>query len=293
MEVFLRLLDIYRRQDLQINTGLYPWHFERLYPPQAILLHMFAPFTGIAKEEKGFSTGGGIHILEILLLEAVSRDFQPKNIFIIGNAFGWSTFALALANPSAQIVAIDALVEGNDALYAHNLCQKIIEDEGFENVKILHASSPQDVESVVNTHLNGPIELALIDGKHTPQQQTLDFQAIQQVVADEHIVFLHDVLNWNLTESFVQLRATYNSLVAKMLMRTPSGMAVFHTPNIPASTARVIDAFTASKESIRSLQKETQRRVKRTREQLGLTVKARTCYDYSPPAIELSIEIKK
>ena len=78
---------------------------------------------------------------------------MKMRFFIIGNAFGWSTFALALSNPSAQIVAIDALVEGHDALYGHNLCQKIIKEEGFGNVKILHASSPQDVESVVQEHL--------------------------------------------------------------------------------------------------------------------------------------------
>ena len=99
MPIVNRLIDIYQRRGFLVSTGLNPCHFENFKT---------APFTWLIKEGKNHTDGLGISTQEIYFLECLFEEFAPQNIFIIGNSFGWSTLAMSLLNPAAQIVAIDS-----------------------------------------------------------------------------------------------------------------------------------------------------------------------------------------
>jgi predicted O-methyltransferase YrrM len=279
MEVYLELIDIYKRQGLELKTGLYPWHFDRCYPLESTRLHLVFPFTKLFRKGKPTAVGAGIHPIEVMLLSAASKAFAPKRIFIIGNAFGWSTLALGLANKQSKIVAIDALVEGAEAKYGFDLTNKIIQDEGLDNIQIIHASSPQDVQQVVQEHLEGSVDFVLIDGYHSNHQQSLDFKEIQKFTSRSHIVFMHDVMNFDLVKSFKHLRNEYPDLESNILMRTPSGMGVFFTSDISSDTRRVIDAFCENPTSLRHAQKMAKERVGNFVKRFGLKIECERNYD--------------
>ena len=272
MDVFVRLIEIYKKYNCAVSGGLFPWHFDRNYPLGTTRLHVLQPFMGVQQGGKSMSVGGGISPLEVLVLSAVSRAMKPKRIFLIGNAFGWSTLALGLANPDAKVVAIDALVEGIEANKGFSLTQKIIKEEGLENISVLEAFSPDDVESVCRSHFDGPIDFALIDGKHSNEQQTLDFHAVAQELAEIGLIFLHDILNWGMIPSFIELKNSYPNLTGKILMRTPSGMGVFHSKDIPKEAEAIIDSFCEFKDVIQANRKEVANRVQKARGIMGFGI---------------------
>lgn len=272
MDVYVRLIEIYQKYGIRISGGLFPWHFECSYPTGATRLHRLQPFMGSLYQGKSLNIGGGVSPLEALVLSSTSRAMKPKRIFIIGNAFGWSTFVLGLANPDAQVVAIDALVEGLEANQGFEITKQIIKAEGLDNISVVEAFSPDDVAQVCRTHFDGPIDFALIDGKHSNEQQTLDFHAVRQELADTGIIFLHDVLNWNMVSSFMKLKRSNRDLIGKILMRTPSGMGVFHTKDIPKEAEAIINAFCEAKDVIQANRKEVAKRVQSTREIMGFGI---------------------
>lgn len=272
MDVFVRLIEIYNKYGFNISGGLFPWHFERNYPIGTTRLHVFQPFMGIARRGQHMSVGGGISPLEVLVLSSVSRVMKPKRIFLIGNAFGWSTLALGLANPDARVVAIDALVEGVEAGLGFDTTKQIVQKEKLDNISVVKAFSPDDVHDVCQKYFDGPIDFALIDGKHSNEQQSKDFQVVYQELADPGVVFLHDVLNWNMTSSFNEIRKTYPNLTGKILMRTPSGMGVFHTKTIPKEAKDIINSFCESKDTIQGNRKEVAKRVRRARKIMGFGI---------------------
>ena len=99
MSVYLKLVDLYRRNGFQVRTGLYPPHFGNFKGASGTVLE---------KDSMKLRTGGGIALGEVYLLEELCAVVGPKRVFIIGNAFGWSTFAFAYACPEARVVALDA-----------------------------------------------------------------------------------------------------------------------------------------------------------------------------------------
>lgn len=272
----VRLYDIFSKYGLDVRGGVYPWHFDRLYPTEVTRLHRALPFMGITKKREKIVVGAGISPIEMMFCSALLESFAPKNIFIIGNSFGWSTFAFALACPQSKIVVIDAVIEGYDNQAMFDMTQHIIEKEGFGNVTLVKAVSPQDVDAVVESHMTGTIDVALIDGDHTNEQQAKDFQALYPHLSTQSIVLFHDVLNWDLVESFRQLRAQYSHLASDILMRTPSGMGVFYSRDIPESSKKIIAAFVESKENIRFFQGYTKTRMQDCIERTGLQLHAYT-----------------
>ena len=203
---------------------------------------MSQPFVKASKEGKSLSSGGGVAPIEIMLLASVSRAMNPKRILIIGNAFGWSTLAIGLACPDARVVAMDALVEGSEAQQGFDLTNTIIEGDGLSNISVVQAFSPNDVDDVCRQYFDGPVDLVLIDGEHSNDQQRKDFDAVQNKLSDSGLIFLHDVLNWNMVSEQSD-SAAYPNMQGKILMRTPSGMGAFHTSLTPIEAQQIIDAF--------------------------------------------------
>src|SRR5580700_4996296 len=99
MPIIARLAALYERRGIRIATGLNPSHFGD-FP--------YAPFTWFIKGGESLTEGLGISLQEIYFLECLFARFHPRSLFVIGNSLGWSTLALALANPAARVLAIDA-----------------------------------------------------------------------------------------------------------------------------------------------------------------------------------------
>lgn len=262
MDVYVQILSMYAKQGFNISGGIFPWHFDRLYPMESIRTYRSLPFMKLTRNQEVMSLGGGINPLEVLVLVAVVRALKPKRIFIVGNSFGWSTLALGLAREDVHVVAIDSIEEGAHGLQGFSLTQKIIQEEGLSNITLLQARSPENISDVVHQYMDGPIDLAFIDGLHTNEQQYIDVQSLQPYMAQDHMIFLHDVLNWDLIKSYTRLRKELPHMKSDILMRTPSGMGVFYSKNISKEVQDIVHAFSEEPWFVRKNQREIADRIR-------------------------------
>lgn len=243
--LFPRLVQLYKRYGLQVLSSVAPLLWMRMATDKNLPMTALPNdrlFTYIFSEGRLCSGGGGLHMTELYLLESLAEVLSPRRIFVIGNAFGWSTLALSLCFPAARVVAIDSdgAPGGNQGVAFVN---DVAADEGLNAAAVL-ATSPQDVARVVETDLGGPIDLVLIDGDHSNEQQTIDFEACRPVASPDCVYLLHDVLNWDLLPSFKDLvRAHGAEMNATLLTRTASGMAVFYPKSLAERLGPVLGTF--------------------------------------------------
>jgi len=240
--LFSRVVQLYERRGYRVLSSVAPilWMVQATHkdvPPVAMPNDRL--FSYIFNADGSFcSAGGGLHMTELYLLEHLAEVLSPKRIFVVGNAFGWGTLALALAFPEARVLAIDnGSVDGGNR--GVDLVNAVAREESI-NVVAAIGSSPTDVETLVSAHLRGSVDLVLIDGDHKNAQQTLDFEACQRVASPECVYLLHDVINWALIDSFDDLLRRYgDTLHGEVLTRTASGMAILY-PKILASQVRPV-----------------------------------------------------
>src|SRR5579863_3222173 len=119
--ILARLVRLYESRGIDIATGLNPTHFSN-YP--------LAPFTWFFRDGESLTNGLGIGMQEIYFFECLFARFHPERIFVIGNSAGWSTLALALTNPSARVLAIDAGLDRN-SLQGIEFTNRIAAEEGL------------------------------------------------------------------------------------------------------------------------------------------------------------------
>jgi hypothetical protein len=251
MSVFLDLLSLYEGEGITVQTSLSPGHFPG-FNSQDI------PFTYMFRDGEPLSEGGGIAFAEIAFLEHLFAVIHPRRLFIVGNAFGWSTLALAILNPEARIVAID-------------FCPTEIEEEGiaFTNemgarlgldVRARKGKSPDNVAAVAAAELDGPVDFALIDGWHTNEAQRADFEAVKAVADADCVYLFHDVINLLLAEGFAAIAADNPGHFSSLLFRTPSGMAISYPARLDNALGPIVGAFTETDERVRALWKENRAR---------------------------------
>jgi hypothetical protein len=215
MSVFLKLVRLYKEYGYQIRTGLFPPHF-----------YNFAGAAGtvIEKDALKLRTGGGIGMDEVHLIEDLCAVQQPRGVFIIGNAFGWSSFAFAYAF-RAPVLALDAGLEGADNMVGIKLTNHIAEQEHLP-VWCIYGRSPQDVRATLADHMPQLPDLIFIDGLHTNIQLRADFDATFAVVPQATFLF-HDIVNCKMQAAFRQICAalapTHHTCI---LTRTFSGMGL-------------------------------------------------------------------
>ncbi len=243
--LFPRLVQLYKRYGLQVLSSVAPILWLRMATDKSAPMTTLPNdrlFTYVFSEGRLCSGGGGLHMTELYLLECLAEVISPQRIFIIGNAFGWSTLALSLCFPAARVVAIDSdgAPGGNEGVAFVN---GVTAAEGL-NATAVVATSPQDVARVVEADLGGAIDLVLIDGDHSNDQQTIDFEACRSVASPDCVYLLHDVLNWDLLASFKDLvRAHGTEMNASLLTRTASGMAVFYPKSSTEKLGPLLGAF--------------------------------------------------
>jgi len=232
MTAFTRLLDIYHRAGFQVRTGLNPYQFDN---------HRDAPFTALYRDGQILPTGGGVAVQEIYFFETLFEEYHPKRIFVIGNAFGWSTLLLALLNPAARVVALDCGIEGAWAKAGIDLTNRIAAAEGLP-ARVVFGTSPQDVDSVVAEHL-GSVDFAFIDGLHTNEQQEKDSDAVRKCASADCVYVAHDVINWHMLDGFERIAAKSPGMIARILIRTPSGIGVLSPVSLEPAIGSRLNAF--------------------------------------------------
>lgn len=241
MPILPRLVSLYESRGIGIATGLDPRHFDG-FP--------HAPFTWFLDDGKSLTEGLGIALQEVYLLECLFARFRPRSVFVIGNSLGWSTLAIALANPDAQVLAIDA---GFDRYSRHGIdfTNRVAAEERL-TVSTALGKSPDDVAARVAEARLPPIEFAFIDGYHSVDQVQLDFRAVKPLAAPGCVYLFHDVAAFDLSAGIDRV-AGENGLHWQMLLGTPSGMAIVYDPAHPPPALADIAPFIASPEAQRVL----------------------------------------
>ena len=164
----------------------------------------------------GLAAGGGVAASDIELFIRLAqlpvlRTRRRLNVFCIGNAFGYSTLALALSFPHARIAVLDAheTRQGKDRGVSEgtNLTRAIVRSNGLD-VRVHVGASPYDVGDVLRHEgmaaaggsageeaPHGAVDVAFIDGAHTDANQWSDWAAIRPHLRPRgaSVVILHDV----------------------------------------------------------------------------------------------------
>jgi predicted O-methyltransferase YrrM len=214
MPLFDTLVDAYAEEGFAIAAGLNPTLFKDLYT---------TPFTWLIRDGTSAADGLGVSLSEVYFFEYLGQVRPAKSIFVIGNSFGWSSLALAMANPGGRVVAIDAGVDRYSREGLH-LTARLAARLRLE-VGVVRARSPQDVSRVVRRRLDGHIDLALVDGRHSLEQIVDDWRAVQPFLVPDAIVLFHDV-------AFLNLWSGYKKVVAEsgwqvtVLHATTSGIGI-------------------------------------------------------------------
>jgi predicted O-methyltransferase YrrM len=230
MNVALRLYPLYRDQGFSVVSGLNALHWNR---------RRWAPFTKFLRGGKSVTWHLGISLHEVNFLESLATVSPARSVLVIGNAYGWSSVALALANRDSKIAAIDPAL-GPDTVNGLEITNAIAKAAGLGLVAV-RGASPRDVASVVQEHLPAPPDLVLIDALHDNEHVVIDFEAVRKVARPDAVLLFHDVHDFNLYAAMDHVRAS--GLVVRRLMATPSGMAIAFPASREASLAPVLAVY--------------------------------------------------
>jgi hypothetical protein len=238
MPVLARLVALYRSRGIEIATGLNPSHFGNFGQ---------AAFTWFIKNGESLTNGLGIAVQEVYFLECLFARFHPKSVFVIGNSLGWSTFAIALANPAGRVLAIDAGLDRR-AREGIDFTNRVAEAEHLA-IRVVAGKSPDDVATIVQHYAMPPIEFVFVDCYQSVEQVQYDFRAVRTQAAPGCIYLFHDVAMFDLTAG-IECVAAEAGLRWELLLGTTSGMAIAYDPTLSPAMLDVIAPFIASSDSI-------------------------------------------
>lgn len=249
MDPILRLHEIYRMRGYTIRSGLFRRHFQHGSRGDQLAM------SWLFRKGVKLSTGGGIGFAEMFFFSMLCPVVQPRTIFVVGNAFGLSTILLALLNPDAKVVAIDAGIEGGDNDEGTDLTRRIANEENLA-IEVIRGFSPSDVPQAVERYLGGVLDLVFIDGLHTNAQQKLDFDACWRYGGATCVYVFHDVLNFSLGGSFAAIVDEHHDMRGEILWRTPSGMGVLSPKRLVNNMTPLLEVFTQSQAIIDITERE-------------------------------------
>ena len=238
MSIIARLASLYESRGIHISTGLDPNHFGN-FP--------LAPFTWFFKDGESVTDGLGIALQEIYFFECLFARFRPERLFTIGNSAGWSTLALALLNPAARVLAIDAGFDRN-ARDGIDFTNRVAEEEGLP-ARVVEGKSPEDVPRILHAAAMSPVDFAFIDGYHSVAQVQLDFNAVRAHATPDCVYLFHDVATFALHSGIEQITRE-NGLVAQLLLGTTSGMAIVYDRTLCPAVLDDIAPFIFSPETV-------------------------------------------
>ena len=252
MTILPELYRLYESRGFTISSGLNAYHF---------MGKMEVPFTHHYRDGKPVTGGLGLSLQEIYFLECLAGRYQAKRVFVIGNALGWSTLALALLNPGGRVVAIDSGMDRN-SVEGIALTNAVAEEEEL-NVRAVKGRSPEDVSRIIGDEFDGPVDLVLVDGYHTSDQAVIDFDAIEPHLADPSVVLFHDIITFRMLPGLRQIIAR-SPLKAAVLCATPSGMAMLYSEGLEGQVGPIAHIFGGNRPAVGGLLRDRYRELVRT-----------------------------
>ena len=181
-----KVIEAYRAQGYGVNMG----------DPSSLPSCLVETSTG-----RCLSTGGGISVSDAFLFSTLARMFNPEAIFVIGNAFGLSTFVLAESFPGALLDVIDAESEGSDNARGSEVTRKIAVSH-FPQVRLTTGYSPQDIPQASRVP---KYQMAFIDGLHTNVQMVKDFVGLLPFLDERCVVVFHDVASHDMLDGWQEI----------------------------------------------------------------------------------------
>lgn len=230
MSIVTTLVKLYKNAGLHPVTGYNSHHFFNWRD---------APFT-VFLDGSGFVGCPGLALQEVMFLEHLGTYLQPANCLVIGNAMGWSTLATGLTFPKAKTVGVD-----NAARTGIDFTNTAFRSLGLTGGAVL-GESPKDIGRIVAEQFDGPLDFVLIDALHENDAIQTDFHAVRQCASEDCVYLFHDVINWKLLPGFKALLAD-SGLEGCVLTRTPSGMAMAYSGNLPAACRDYLSVFSDEK----------------------------------------------
>lgn len=226
MSIVTTLTNIYESRGLRPLTGYNSHHFFDWKD---------APFT-VLSQGQGIIGCPGLALQEIMFLEHLGKYLSPKNCLVIGNAMGWSTLATGLTFPNSKTVGIDNAAKDG----------VVFTNDAFEELKLngkaVLAESPKDIGHVCDSEFEGKLDFVLIDALHDNDAIQVDFHAVREHASPDCVYLFHDVINWDMLDGFSALLRD-SGLKGKVLTRTPSGMAMAYSEDIPKDCLDYISVF--------------------------------------------------
>jgi hypothetical protein len=180
MKIFEKLLELYKNYDVELE------------------LSKFGDFM----KPVGRDTGYSITKKEVEYFSKYSHMFEDPNIFIVGNAFGFSTFCFYYIFKNCKIDVIDSETEGDNNKDGTILTKKIYQQNSW-NIELYSGFSPHDVAKAARLK---EYDIVFIDGYHSNDQIVLDFDAIKPFLKEKYICFFHDV-------GFLKLENGFNKIL--------------------------------------------------------------------------------
>lgn len=257
MKLFKKVISIYAGAGYHLRIGLNP------------CVHGFdsAQFGVLFDKQGAINTGGGsIAIDEVCFIETLTEYLEPKSILVIGNSFGLSSVALALAWPKARVVAIDCGTPTTTMLHRimdpDLTSRQIPRDFGIEltrelaassglDLKVVQGFSPQDLNLALEVQAS-PFDLVFIDGDHRNPQVIADFSGAREISSEKCVYIFHDVINWELEPGLAKC-AEMSGLCQTLLDRTSSGIGVLF-PHTMVSLGEHLSVYTEPESTKSSLQ---------------------------------------
>lgn len=191
------------------EPNLPPLHYctlrARVLSIQSRVLAMFSVATGApvssfeshpllqgCKRPPGLNVGYSIEPGDIELFVALSTVVSARRIFVIGNAWGFSTIVLGdIFGPGVSIDAIDAETSGADSMQGSVLTWMVAAESRLD-VNVHKGFSPRDVPAAMRSAHEG-YDVIFIDGLHTNEQIVLDFIAVEATLSLAGVVVFHDI----------------------------------------------------------------------------------------------------
>lgn len=239
MPIIGELTEFYREEGIELCAGLSPNHADGL--PKA-------PFTWFCRDGKSVTGNLGIAVQEIYFFEHVLAAYAPARALIIGNSMGWSTLALGLLLPRGKVVAMDMAPDPamRDGLALTN---RVASRHGLP-VRAVQGTSPQDVAAIVDAELDGTVDLAFIDGLHTNEQVVRDYVAVRAKATPDAVFLFHDVALFDMHAGMAEI-GKIAGRTPKLLLGTPSGMAILFDESAHPRLARAVAAFAPPEAAIK------------------------------------------
>lgn len=158
----------------------------------------------IVKGKKVLSTAGGLSNNDIFFLYGICELLKPKNILIIGNAYGVSTIALRLMCPNSKVISIDKY-RTKGIKFTNSLLSKICKKS-----KAIKASSPDNLEEIANIYFKNKMDLVFCDGFHSNKMINSEFNALKNYINTKGFFVFHDILSCGMYKGFLKIRKNNN-----------------------------------------------------------------------------------